>query len=399
MASFNIHFRYMNTTQHTEVAIIGAGIMGMAVALAEAKRGARVTLFERDAHPVGATIRNFGMLWPIGQPAGPLLERALRSRAIWQDVARQSGLSTNPCGSLHLAYHKDEWDILREFAEQGPAMGYDVELLGPKQVAEISPAAHPNGLLGGLFSRTEIIIDARQAPRILLPWMQKTLKVTVRPATNVLGIGQGRLRCTSGSWSYDRAYVCSGADLHSLFPEILSQAPIVLTKLQMMRTAPQPANWRMGPALAAGLTLQHYASFGFCEGLPTLQQRISNEMPWANKWGIHVMMSQNPQGELLIGDSHEYGPTHDPFIREDLNRYILDYLQGFARIPSPAITERWYGIYGKRTDGLTEFIARVDETTTLITGIGGTGMTMSFGLGDDLLNGRYEERHIMQTSV
>ena len=48
-------------------------------------------------------------------------------------------------------------------------------------------------------------------------------------------------------------------------------------------------------------------------------------------WGIHVMVSQNGKGELTIGDSHEYGLTHDPFDKEFINRMILDYLRKFAQ--------------------------------------------------------------------
>ncbi|NJL73845.1 MAG: FAD-dependent oxidoreductase, partial [Saprospiraceae bacterium] len=51
-----------------DLAIVGGGILGTAHAYEAARQGLKVAIFERNPSPVGATVRNFGMIWPIGQP-------------------------------------------------------------------------------------------------------------------------------------------------------------------------------------------------------------------------------------------------------------------------------------------------------------------------------------------
>ena len=106
----------------TEIAVVGAGIVGLAHALAAARRGHRVTVFERSERAVGASIRNFGMVWPIGQPPGPLRDRAMLSRQIWMDMATKGGFFYDPVGSLHLAYHPDELAVMEEFVALAQAV-------------------------------------------------------------------------------------------------------------------------------------------------------------------------------------------------------------------------------------------------------------------------------------
>ena len=104
-----------------DVAVVGGGILGLAHAYQAAKAGRSVVLFERSPRAMGASIRNFGMVWPVGQPAGPMHQMAMTSRATWLEVIAAAKLPHHPTGSLHVVYRDDEATIAQEYAELAPA--------------------------------------------------------------------------------------------------------------------------------------------------------------------------------------------------------------------------------------------------------------------------------------
>ena len=67
--------------------VVGAGIVGLATARALAEKGYAVKVIEKSQFALGASVRNFGMLWPVGQPDGNLYNRSVRTKEIWVDYS------------------------------------------------------------------------------------------------------------------------------------------------------------------------------------------------------------------------------------------------------------------------------------------------------------------------
>ena len=363
--------------------VIGAGIVGLAMARALSEKGYRVRVFERSSRAVGASIRNFGMVWPVGQ-SGRLYERALRSRELWKEAGSIGAFWHEQAGSLHLAYHQDEWQVLQELYESF-RKDRPVQLLTPAQVTNMSEAVVENGLLGGLHSADELIVDPREAIAALPGWLTEKHEVEFSWNKCVSYISDNTVYVGNDEeYEADLIAVCSGADFETLYPEAFSKYPLTRCKLQMMRFRSQPDAWRIGPALCGGLSLIHYKSFTAAASLPELKERYQRELPEYLDWGIHVMVSQNGYGELTVGDSHEYGSVHDPFDKEFINRMIVDYLKTFARFRDWSISETWNGIYPKLTDGEADLFFSPEPGVFVVNGLGGAGMTLSFGLAEEV---------------
>lgn len=364
--------------QRADIAVVGGGILGLAHAYVLARKGKRVVLFEKGRGATGASIRNFGMIWPIGQPAGEMHEMALRSRGMWLEALQTAGLSYRPTGSLHVAHAPDEADVLREFAEVGPPVGYECHWLNRQETLKRSEAIVETDLQGSLWSDKEMTVDPREVIA-KLPGYLREIGVECRYGSTVRRIELPLVETATEQWEVDAAVVCGGDDFQTLYPEAFADSGLTRCKLQMMRTGPQTGGWELGPALAAGLTLRFYKAFGICSSLARLKARIAAEKPEYDRWAIHVLASQTADGAITLGDSHEYGMDVQPFDRADLDELILREARTFLKLPSWQIAERWHGVYSLHPTR-PFFEAEPAAGVRIVTAPGGSGMTLSFGL-------------------
>jgi FAD dependent oxidoreductase TIGR03364 len=200
--------------------------------------------------------------------------------------------------------------------------------------------------------------------------------------TSVVSVEDQIVRASDGRrWLADRIIVCSGSDLQTLYPKILGDSGLVLCKLQMLLSVAQPVSQHSAPHLASGLTLRHYTSFRDCPSLKQVQTRIETETPELNQFGIHILASQLGSGEVILGDSHEYGDQVTPFDKAEIDDLIICEARKVLHFTDWTMRQRWNGIYAKHPD-LPVFETTSADGVHVFVGTGGAGMTMAFGLAE-----------------
>lgn len=150
-----------------DVAVIGAGVVGCAVARRFALAGAKVVVIEKGADILsGASKANSAILHTgFDAPEGSLeLELVKAGRAEYLSIHGQMGLSLVETGALVCAWNPDEAERLAAIAEQGRRNGIsELGLLTARQARETMP-----GLSGHLTAALEVsgehIIDPWSAP-------------------------------------------------------------------------------------------------------------------------------------------------------------------------------------------------------------------------------------------
>lgn len=363
--------------------VVGAGILGMATARALALKGYKVTIIEKSQQSLGASIRNFGMLWPIGQPDGHLYERAIRSREIWKEYLKNAKIPFDPCGSVHLAYDKEEQNVIEELYSHFLQSQRPVAMLSKDTIQNKFHGINSNNLKGGLFSSDETIIDPREGIKHLPDYLKTYYNIDIIWGTAVTHVTTNTVTSFRTKYNADLICVCSGADFETLYPFVFKELPIIKTKLQMMRFVSNDPSFRIGTSVCGGLSLLHYKSFAASKSLDLLKAKIESELPEYIKWGIHVMVSQNDKGELTVGDSHEYALDFEPFDNQHINDLILSYLKKLMHIDNWTLQQSWNGVYPKMTNGETDLFLKVEPGVYIINGIGGNGMTLSFGFAEE----------------
>lgn len=369
----------MRASSRHDLIVIGAGIVGLAHALAGVRRNLRVLVVDRDSQANGASVRNFGFVTVTGQQRGTVWQWARRSAEIWRDIAPQAGIRVEQQGLLLVAQRPEAADVIDGFLTT--EMGEDCERLTEAEARRIGPML-PGPVVGALLSRHDLRVESRDAIPLLASWLEREQQVEIRRGLAATVIEPGRVLLSDGTMA-EAAHIiaCPGDDWASLFPQDYREAGITRCQLQMLRLA--PPGWRLPAPVMSDLSMVRYAGYADLPEAAPLRQRLEAEAAEELAHGIHLIVVQGADGSLIVGDSHNYAPTPEPFASSAVDDAILrQFAAVFGDVPS--VTHRWTGTYASGPEH--SIIRQPLPGVHLVVVTSGTGASTGFALAESVID-------------
>ena len=306
--------------------------------------------------------------------------RALRSRDVWAEVADAAGIPTLHQGLLLTARRPESVAVLEAFLLTEMASG--CRLLSPDDVRRDHPDLSTPALMGALWSPHELRVESREAIPKLAAWLEARHGVTFMRGAAALAVETSKVATTRGPVEAEAIAVCPGDDLFSLFPEQIAAHRVTRCKLQMLRLA--APGFRLPAGVMSDLGLVRYAGYAALPEALALRRRLEAEQPGQLEHGVHLIAVQSADGSLVVGDSHHYAPTPDPFAQEVVDRLILDEFEAAFGRPAPATLERWTGTYASAPGG-TVLVDAPAPGVRLVMVTTGAGASTGFALGEEVI--------------
>jgi FAD dependent oxidoreductase TIGR03364 len=334
-------------------------------------------VLDRDTRAAGASVRNFGFVTVTGQQEGITWRRARRSREIWAEIAGPAGIAIHHRGLLVCARRPEAMAVLEEF--QATTMGDGCRLLRGRDLHDEAQGLR-HDLVGALHSPHELRVESRYAVAQLTAWLAAE-GVTFLPRMAAVAVEAGRVTTPRGTLHAPHIVVCPGTDLASLFPDVIARRNITLCKLHMMRIA--DPGFAFSAAVMSDLGLVRYLGYAGSPSLPALRTRLEAEQgPWLAD-GIHLIAVQGADGSLVVGDSHHYADTPDPFQPREVDDRILAEFSATLAVDAPEVIERWVGVYPSGPDVAFTEAPLPGVRLSMVTS--GTGASTAFAIGEETI--------------
>jgi D-hydroxyproline dehydrogenase subunit beta len=369
------------TSQSYDLAVVGAGICGLAHALAAARRGKRVVVIDRDAQANGASIRNFGFITVTGQQAGTCWRRAKRSVEVWLEIAEAAKIPIVQRGLLTIARRPEARAVIEAFLQTD--MGAECRLIESRELTNHGSGLRADEFAGALYSPHEARVESREAIPQLAAWLSERFQVTFLRETVVHAASPPKLETSRGTIEAQTIIVCPGDDFSTLHAERLGQYGLTRCKLHMLRVRPQRFDERLPPVMS-DLGMIRYLGYAELPAAQALRVRLEAEQGAHIDAGVHLIAVRSADGTLVVGDSHHYAATPDPFARAAVDDLILDEYSHVFGEGRPEVVERWTGTYASASDRLM-LVDAPCEALRIVLITSGTGASTSFAIAEEVI--------------
>lgn len=368
------------SVKNYDLVIVGGGILGLAHALIAQRMKRSVLVIDRDARANGASVRNFGFVTVTGQQPGAIWQHARRSRDIWAEIAPRAGIEVLQKGVVITAQRPEAEAVLDAFLRTDMAEG--CRKLTSDEALQINPSLRRENLRGALYSPHELRVESRTAIPRLAEWLAQQ-GVDFLWNTSVHAALAPRVETSAGPVEARHVIVCPGDDFTSLFPERIALHQLQRCKLHMLRLAPAtPVS--LEAAVLSDLSLARYSGFAGLPEAAALQAVIRSEQPEHLANGVHLIVVKSADGSLVVGDSHHYAATPDPFQPSHIDDLITAEFDRVIDCGGFTVLDRWLGSYASGS-GDSYLVDAPDGATRLVIVTAGCGASTAFSIAEETL--------------
>ena len=262
-------------------------------------------------------------------------------------------------------------------------MGRECRLVEPRDLPIYGDGLRAGEFSGGLYSPYELRVESREAIPRLAAYLSERFGVTFLRETVVHSAAPPRLETSRGAVEAEAVIACPGDDFHTLHPDRIAAYGLTRCKLHMMRLAPERFDERL-PAVMSDLGMIRYLGYSELPAAKALRKRLQAEQGGHIANGVHLIVVRSADNSLVVGDSHHYAATPDPFAPTQVDDLILDeYARVFAG-PLPQVVERWTGTYASARDRLM-LVDKPADALRIVLITSGTGASTSFAIAEEVV--------------
>ncbi len=205
----------MALNKHPDFLIIGAGIVGLTLALELKKQftDSSITIIEKETEPGShASGRNSGVLHAgFYYTADSLKAKLCRDGNLaWRQYTEEKGLAINHCGKLVVARNKEELNGLDELYKRGQINNVKLEMITAEQACEIE--THAYTYERALWSPTTATVN----PKEVMQSVQKEIyEAGINLLNNTAYVEKINDKVITSNGEFESGYIINAAGLYA----------------------------------------------------------------------------------------------------------------------------------------------------------------------------------------
>jgi glycine/D-amino acid oxidase-like deaminating enzyme len=312
-------------TREYDVAVVGGGLLGSAIAWGLARLGKRVAVLDEGDRATRASRGNFALVWVqskgLGMPeyAGWTVRSSEAYAGFAREIEHETGIriSHERPGGFHLALSEREYEAralqLKRLHNQPGVVRYETAMLSAAEIRRMLPDIGPD-VVGGSYCPLDGHVNSQQLLRAFHVGL-KQLRADYLPGWRVTGIerreGAFHLQCADRTVTAGKIVLAAGNANRELAPMVGLRAPMKPERGQIIVTE------RVQPFLRHPV----------------------------------VTIRQTDEGTVMIGDSKEEG-TRDTDMTMGVNaRMAARAMRMFPKLAGLNVVRTWTAIRVMTEDG------------------------------------------------